>query len=46
VTRGACGAGQFVVVVDVAIGALTGRHGVHAAQRESCQRMIKRAICP
>ena len=46
VTCGASGAGQVVVVVDVAIGALTGRHGVHACQRESCQRMIKRGIRP
>ena len=45
-TRGTGRAVQFVVVVDVAIGALTGRHGVHAAQRESCERMIKRAIRP
>jgi len=46
VTRGTGRAGQVVVVVNVAIGALTGRHGVHAAQREGCQRMIKGAIRP
>jgi len=46
VTPGTGRAGQIVVVVNVAIGALTGRHGVHATQRKGCQRMIKRAIRP
>ena len=39
-------AAQVVVVIDVAIGALARRYGVHAGQREGCQRMIKRGIRP
>lgn len=46
VTRNASRAVQVVVVVDVAIGALSWRHGVHSRQREGGQRMVKRGIRP
>jgi len=41
------GAGvQAVVVVDVAIGALPGRHGVHAGQGEAGRGVVKFAVGP
>jgi len=46
VTGNASRAVQVVVVVDVAIGALSWRHGVHSRQRECGQRMVKRGIGP
>ena len=46
VTGNASRAVQVVVVVDVAIGALPRRHGVHSRQREGSQRMVKGGIRP
>ena len=37
---------QVVVIVDVAIDALTRWHGVHTGKRESCGIVIKRGIRP
>ena len=39
-------AGQVVVVVDVAIDALTRWHDVHAGQRETGTGVIEGRICP
>ena len=39
-------AGQVVIVVDVAIGALAGRNGVAASKKESGCRMVKLGIEP
>ena len=44
--RDASRAGQVVVVVDVAIGALTRRHGVHARQRKVSRIVVKRRVRP
>ena len=46
VTGDAGRAVQVVVIVDVAIGALPRRHGVHSRQRERGQRMVKRRVRP
>ena len=46
VTGDASRAVQVVVIVDVAIGALPRRHGVHSRQREGSQRMVKGGIRP
>lgn len=46
VTRDArCGT-EIVIVIDMAIGALPGRDGVHPSQRERGQGMVKRGIGP
>jgi len=39
-------AGERVVVVDVAVGALPRRHRVQASQRESCRLVVKLSIGP
>ena len=39
-------AGQVVIVIDVAITTLPWRHGMHAGQGKSGQRVIKRRIRP
>ncbi len=46
VARYAGGAGQVVVVVDVAIHALSGRHGVSSRQGESHRRVIELGVQP
>lgn len=46
VTSHACRAAQVVVVIHVAVGALTRRHRVHARKWEVRRRMIKRRIRP
>lgn len=38
--------GQVVVVVDMAIHAGPGRHGVHASERKSCRRVIELGVEP
>ena len=40
------GAVQRVVVIDVTIGALTRRYGVHACQHKPCRRMVELAVGP
>ena len=40
------GAGDVVVVVDVAVGTQPGRHGVRAGQNESRSRVIEFPVCP
>ena len=44
--RDATGNGKVVVIVDVAIGALSGRRRVHSGQRESCAVVIESGIQP
>ena len=46
VARDASGAGQVVVIVDVAVGAGSRRHGMTATQREPGSTVIKRSIQP
>ena len=46
VARYARGAGQFVVVIEVAIGTRARRNGMRARQSESRSRVIKLAVCP
>ena len=46
VARDASGAGQLVVVVDVAIGALPRRDGMRAGQGEVHHRVIELAVGP
>ena len=46
VTAHAGGGGEAVIVSDMAIGALTWRHGVHAGQREFRCIVVKRCVCP
>ena len=44
-SHASCGA-QGVIAVDVAIGALARRHGMHSGQREAGRGMIKLSISP
>lgn len=46
VTRNACCVGDRVVVVDMAVGALPGRHRVRSRQRKSGSRVIERRRLP
>ena len=46
VAADAGGAGDVVVVVDVAVGTQPGRHGVRAGQNESRSRVIEFPVCP
>ena len=46
VARDACGVGDVVVVVDVAIRALPGRHSMRTRKRESGLRVVERRRLP